>query len=382
MKILFFCWEFPPVGSGIGGYIREMANALLKEGHFVVIVTSKATHLPEREQLGEFCVIYRLYDKNQIGSKKVAENVLEVAAQHHIDWIEVADHLGEGASLLSMAKRPLVVLKSHYNDVIPNLRYGQARWFWQRILIDLACYRDHHRLRRERQSIALADGLLCITQRGLQEIESAGVKKPLKYAIVPNPIQTKGDWINHEGIDPTILFVGRIDFGKGVDFLPAILRRVVKDFPQAQLQLAGGDGYARGVGSIKKWVEKQFIDNSNSVSFLGHISTSLLDEAYRRAWVVVVPSRWDTFPMAVLEAMSRGKAVVASGNGGMPEMLADTSNRIADPESIGFSEAVIEFLEDHNKRREAGRSGLNKAKEVYSPSQIAKDYVNTIRKWL
>jgi glycosyltransferase involved in cell wall biosynthesis len=382
MKILYNCWEFPPVGSGIGVYIQEMAQALMDTGNEVIVVTSKDAHLPETEPFGEKGVIHRLYDRRQIGSRATARDVLAVAERYHVDWIEVADHLGEGAPLLRMSHRPPVIVKCHYNDVIANIRYGQARWWWQRPLIDLACFRDRQRLQRERDSLTLADGLLCITQRMLKELETDQILIPQKFTVIPNPIKKLSGWVNNETTDPTLLFVGRIDFGKGIDFLPKVLRSVIERFPNARLEIAGSDGFARGIGSIRNWVEKKFGELLPHVCFLGHISPSDLDEAYRRAWLVLVPSRWDTFPMVVLEAMVRSKAIVASSQGGMPEMLAGTDNIVADPASTAFVNAVIRLLEDGKSRRDAGTVGCEKALQVYNPAIVAKDYVDTIKGWL
>ncbi len=382
MVILFYCWEFPPVGSGIGAYIQHMSRALMSAGHEVVVVSSRSPHHHEKESLGNNGTIYRIYDYSQVGGKVVAAQVLKIAKRHQADWIEVADHLGEGAALLLMRDRPPVVVKSHYNDVIPRVRYGQARWWWQRILIDLACLRDRQRICRERDSMALANGLLFITRRMLREAQAANLRLPEKIAVIPNPIEALPAWINNEAQNPTMLFVGRIDFGKGVDFLPAILRSVVQRFPSARLEIAGGDGFARGVGSIRRWVKKRFRDLAEHVMFLGHVTPQEINEAYRRAWLVLVPSRWDTFPMAVLEAMARGKAIVASPHGGMPEMLEGTKNIVVHPSENAFAEAVIELLDNNDSRYEAGRSGRDKALQSYDPARIADEYVNTVRQWL
>jgi glycosyltransferase involved in cell wall biosynthesis len=382
MKILYYCWEFPPVGSGIGVYIKEMSQALMDTGHEVIVVTSKDARLPEMEPFGERGSIHRIYDYGQIGSEAAAHDVLALAESYQVDWIEVADHLGEGAALLLRPRRIPVIVKCHYNDVVPNIRYGQARWWWQRPLIDLACFRDRQRLKRERHSLVLADGLLCITRRMLQEIKNAKIPIPQKLYVLPNPIRELSGWVNNEATEPTLLFVGRIDFGKGIDFLPNVLRAVIERFPNARLEIAGNDGFARGIGSIRKWVEKKFGNLLPHVSFLGHISPNDLDQVYRRAWLVLVPSRWDTFPMAVLEAMARSKAIVASHWGGMPEMLAGTGNIIADPSSPAFADAVLDLLTDGKSRGDAGMSGHEKALQNYSPAIVAKEYVDTITGWL
>ena len=175
-----------------------------------------------------------------------------------------------------------------------------------------------------------------------------------------------------------VLMVGRIDFGKGIQYLPRLVRNLVRDFPELKLEIAGQDSYARGIGSLKNWLCQELGDLQNHVSFLGQLDKEALEKAYARAWVVIIPSRWDNFPTVLLEAMSLGKPVVASPHGGMPEMLEDTECQTAEPDSQDFSERVRLYLVDESARRRAGQSMLRKATSVYSPNRIAEEYVKLI----
>jgi len=80
-----------------------------------------------------------------------------------------------------------------------------------------------------------------------------------------------------------------------------------------------------------------------------------------------------------LEAMERAKAIVASGNGGMPEMLAGTKCRVADPREEEFFQAVVEFIEDKSMREKAGKSAQEKVRIKYSPGSVARDYLRILK---
>jgi glycosyltransferase involved in cell wall biosynthesis len=97
--------------------------------------------------------------------------------------------------------------------------------------------------------------------------------------------------------------------------------------------------------------------------------------AYRRAWIVIIPSRWDTFPTVMLEAMSLGKPVVASPHGGMPEMLENTLCRALLPESKAFTQQIELLLSDARRRHEAGESLRRKALAAYAPDRIVSRYL-------
>ncbi len=374
MNFLFHCWEYPPRGSGIGRYVYHMSKALRQAGHFTVVVTSHGDEGPSIERM-ENGVVYYDYRLEDIGKVSVVKRLLQKAKEHHVDWIEGAEHLGETAWLLDHRPRPPVIIKAHYNDVLKCARYSQACYDWQKLMIDLGCLRDRKRLKRERFSLENADILTAASARVLHELELEGLRLPVRRYVVPNPITPIPEWNNKEASEPTLLWVGRIDMGKGIEYLPKLLDELTPKFPDLRLEIIGGDSYARFIGSTKKWLLKKLGKRISHVHFMGSISPDTLEEAYRRAWVVILPSRWDTFPTVVLEAMIRSKAIVASHHGGMPEMLNGTEGMIADPSTPLFSDAISAFLMDPAKRQKAGISVLKKSQCEYNPGKVASDYI-------
>jgi glycosyltransferase involved in cell wall biosynthesis len=374
MKILLHAWEYPPRGSGIGHYIGHMSAALRAAGHFTVIVTSRGDGLPAEENL-ENGVVYRAYDVSEIGTARISGLVLNFARRHAVDWIEGVDHLGESAGLLALRDRPPMMINCRYNDVASALRYAQAFYPWQKLMIALACFRDRARLARERFSIEHADILAAPASRMFVELEREGLSLPARRRVLPKPINLLTAWENSEAPDPVLLQVGRVDIGKGIQYLPDLLREVVREYPGARLEMAGSDSYARGIGSVKDWLIRRFGDLAGHVRFLGQIGPLELDEAYRRAWVVVVPSRWDTSPTCLFEAMIRRKAIVASPHGGMPEILEETGCPVLDPSTPAFREAVLGSIGDRNAREQAGQAGEIRVARCYSPGPVAREYL-------
>ena len=377
MNILFHCWEYPPRGSGIGRYIYHMSSALRKAGCFTVIVTSHGSEGPSEISF-ENGVIYKCYRCEEIEQNRITELVLDRAGKHRIDWIEGVDHLGESAQLLTVKNRPPVVIKAHYNDAVLVARYAQAHYFWQKLLIDIACWRDRRRIERERSSLALADLLIAPSNRFLLEMKKQGIPVANRQAVIPNPITALNQETSKEAEIPTLLLVGRIDIGKGVEYLPALVEGLRRKFSDLVVEIAGGDSYARFLGSTRDWLSRLMGSDRGRIKFLGELDSTALDEAYSRAWVVIVPSNWDTFPTVVLEAMIRGKAIVASPHGGMPEMLAETSCTIADPAGQSFTRAIEFFLADRKLRQAAGKSAQKRACTLYSPDNIAGIYLQLL----
>ncbi len=372
LNILFFNWEYPPNGSGIGRYNEIITAALRRKGNFCVTVTSTASGLPTVEEKDNG-IIYRLCAKEDMGLPEQADKLLEIAARHKADIIEGADHLGHCAVLLRKTSRPPVCVKLHYNDVLHDLRYAQAAYFWQRPLIWLACVRQRQRLAAERFSIEAADFVTAPSKAILAKARAQGLSLPASAATLPNPVELPKFWHNAEAEKPILLMVGRVDFGKGIQYLPNLLRIVRQRFPAAVLEIAGADSSAKGIPSLLLWLTKRI--ESDALKYLGMLNQESLDEAYRRAWIVISPSKWDTFPNSVLEAMARSKAVVASPFGGAQEMLAGTENPVARPDRIEFAEAVCRLLTDCGLRRRAGCQGRSKAERDYAPDKAAESCV-------
>lgn len=376
MRLMFFQWEYPPSGAGIGRYVQNMARALTMEGHQVFVVTSRVRGQPKEEPLGEEGRIYRVFDVAQTGLEPPARIAFEIARRHRVDVIETPDHLGEAAPLLGLPGRPRVVVKAHYNDVVRAARYAQAFYSWQRPLIDLACLRQRSRIARERSSLEQADAIVACSQWMLSALRNEGLQLPARTTVMPNPIPVvRAAEPAEEAVTPTMLLVGRIDIGKGIAHLPALLDGVVARVPNVRLEIAGGDSSARFLGSMEQWLRRRFGTRLDRVRFLGSLDTAGIEAAMRRAWVVIAPSRWDTFPTAVLEAMSLARTIVASPYGGMPEMFEGTGAPIADPASPAFVEQVSDFLFKPERRLAVGEALLNRARTVYAPGKIARDYV-------
>lgn len=375
MKILFLGWEFPPRGGGVGAYMMHMARALVASGHQAIIVTSRMKGCAEEENL-DGVIVYRIYNQSEKGSIPVMQRVVQLAEKHAVDWIEGADHLGECAGLLKMRIRPAIVIKVHGCNAIKVLRDSHVLKPWQKPLIMLSILRQWRTVQAEKFCIQHADLLLTPSWRMACELKRQYQILPKFLSVVPNTVIDSPVGCDSESDRPTLLFVGRIDIGKGIQWLSSILKNLRQK--NICLEIAGSDSYARGIGFLQNWLEQELVGIDVEVRFLGKVSQSRLAEAYQRAWVVILPSRWDNFPTVILEAMQHSKPVVASPYGGMVEMLEGTKSRIALPDSNDFSKGIDAFIVDKKLRREAGLSMRVKLETVYSPKNVATQYIQAV----
>lgn len=379
MRILYHSWEFGPGTGGIGQYLYQIASGVHAFGHEVVVVTGLNGNNIGVEK-NAFGPVHRIYTRDRIGSLQTADETLRLAEKYNIDVIEGTDHLGECATLIGRKHRPKIMIKYHGCQIIKALTSAEVIYPWQRLTIAVALWKIRHQCQVEKRCVEEADAAMMPSEKIRLDLASQGIHFPGLLKLIPNMISSLPEIrdAGEESSTPTLLFVGRIEARKGIQFLPDILRAVNKSFPNAVLEIAGGDQFARGLGSLKKWLQRQFGSLIDRVRFLGALSPEEIDKAYRRSWVLVFPTKWDNFPMAVLEAMAYAKPIVTTFNGGMPEMLAGTGSLIAAPDSREFTENILRLLSDKILRLQIGRACRQRVLDNYMPKQVIPEYLRFI----
>lgn len=378
MKIMFVSAAYPPVYTGISAYTHNMAAALSAVGQEVVVVTSRVEGQPAYEETAAGTIL-RCYGWEELRSDSLARRIVKLAREHRVDLLECADFLGEGGRLLRLQRDFPVCIKAHNSGPVRIGREAEVLYPWQRWMQWAAILRTWDQYREERFSIEHGDILTTPSARLMHELEGQGFSLPKRRFVQPNPIALTGTLPeNREDPAPTILFVGRLAIGKGIGFLPAILAGLSPLFPDIRLVIAGADSYARGLGSLRRWLTRRLGTLARYVEFTGQLGREELRNRFDRAWLVIVPSLWDTFPTVILEAMAEARPVVASVHGGMPEMLHNTLCQTALPGSAEFVQEIVKLLTDRVLRHAAGHSMLEKARKSYAPEVVARQYTSRI----
>lgn len=378
MKILFHSWEYGAGTGGIGQYLYQMGKGLSKYGHEVIIVTGRVPGLASEDEV-DGVKIYRCYDAKDIRSKQLAERTIAIANSHHVNIIEGADHLGECARLIFMPRRPPIMIKYHSCQILNSLTSAEVIYGWQKMTVMVALMRIWRQRLAERVCVERPDLAIAPSQAIFNAYKNQGTKIPDKCSIIPNIfIPSRQQSEARESERPVLLYAGRVQLQKGIHYLPSILRTVLVKHPDAILEIAGGDCYSRGLGSLTQWLKGQFGSLLPHVRFLGSLNAQELDKAYNRAWVFIFPTLWDNFPMVILEAMAKGKAIVTTAHGGMPEMLAGTGSPIENPSMPSFGEAICQLLENKYERDHLGQANWKKVQD-YSPEKIIPQYLEFLK---
>jgi glycosyltransferase involved in cell wall biosynthesis len=151
--------------------------------------------------------------------------------------------------------------------------------------------------------------------------------------------------------EPRLLAVGRLIPIKGFDVLLRAFEKARSEVPQLSLEIAGTGPLERELRSSAP----------RGVTFLGRVSP--VTPAMERAAIVVVPSRGEGFGMVALEASERGRAVIASSAGGLPEIVADGETGIVVPrEDVdALAQAIVELASDLPRAATMGAAARRRA---------------------
>jgi len=167
-----------------------------------------------------------------------------------------------------------------------------------------------------------------------------------------------------------VLAVGRLVEKKGFDVLLAALENA----PGTSLTIVG-DGPERGA------LESAARALGARVTFAGQLGREALDAAYTHADIAVFPSRpaasgdQDGLPVAMLEAMGSGLAVIASDLPGLNEAMVDgvSGVLVAPGDARALAAAVRELTGDPERRRALGGAAASRAAK-YSVESVGAGY--------
>jgi glycosyltransferase involved in cell wall biosynthesis len=161
--------------------------------------------------------------------------------------------------------------------------------------------------------------------------------------VIPNGITVPAETADG-GDPPEVLYAGRLSPEKGIEEL-------VEACTGLNLVVAGD-------GPLRPLVPQT----------LGFLSPDELAERYRRAAVVVCPSRSEGFGVVCAEAMAHGKPVVAAAVGGLKELVSHgRTGLLVEPENPhALRSAIDQLLADAALRRRLGRAARAEVAERFA----------------
>ena len=294
---------------------------------------------------------------------------VDVFARRHDPADPQVVHLADGARLIHLNAGPLSTEKQGVYDFLPDFTlaveaYRRSEgaaydliashyWLSGLVGIDLAAtwrvphvasfhtlaevkrrarpgeQESVHRASSEQLIAARADRTVVWSEHEKRALAEFYGADPSRASVIPPGVDTErfapldqADSRHQLGIDGgrLILYVGRLERLKGLDILMRAVA-ALDDVPDARLMIVGGSSTDPETRRLRALVRDLKIETR--VDFLGAVDQSRLPLYYSAADICVLPSYYESFGLAALEAAACGRPVVASNVGGLPSVVQD-----------------------------------------------------------
>ncbi|KAF0961606.1 MULTISPECIES: glycosyltransferase family 4 protein [unclassified Rhodococcus (in: high G+C Gram-positive bacteria)] len=358
MKILIVSWEYPPVVvGGLGRHVHHLATELAAAGHEVVVLSRRpsgtdasthptVTHIedgvlvvavaedPAHFVFGEDMLAWTLAMGHAMVRAGVALHKPGVGEGWHPDVVHAHDWL---------VAHPAIALAEFYDvPLVSTLHATEAGRHsgWVSGRINRQVHSVEWWLANE------SDALITCSASMQDEVTALYGPQLPPITVIRNGIDLT-TWSFRERAPrsgpPKLLFVGRLEYEKGVQDAIAALPRIRRSHPGTTLSVAGE-------GTQFTWLYQQARIHrvARAVNFLGNLDHIELLGWLHGADAIVLPSRYEPFGIIALEAAASGTPLVASTAGGLGEAVVDgeTGMSFQPGDVTGLTSAVREVLDD------------------------------------
>jgi glycogen(starch) synthase len=367
VKVLIVSWEYPPVViGGLGRHVYQLATALAADGHDVVVLsrrqagTDPSTH-PSTDELSEGVrVLAAAQDPHEFdfgtdmmawtlamghsmiraglsieargsqraGSKNSAKRLWRPDVVHAHDWL---------------VAHPAIALAEFYDvPMVSTMHATEAGRHsgWVSGVISRQVHAVESWLARESDSLiacsaSMRDEITELFGPGLAEIRV--IRNGIDAARWPFARRRPRSG------PPELLFIGRLEYEKGVHDAIAALPRIRRTHPGTTLTIAGD-------GTQQDWLitEARRHRVLKATTFVGRVDHVDLLGLLHRVDAAVLPSHYEPFGIVGLEAAAAGAPLVTSTAGGLGEAVisGQTGMSCAPRDVAGLAAAVRVVLDD------------------------------------
>ena len=381
-------WSFPKDQGGVAMYNNYLYKSLNEEFNFNLITSGNFYEDDAGIKVIDYSLNYSLLQKvfkfsnftknglRSLNDWRVSNAIARQLRTINTDFIEFMDIHSEGYNYIkenrSLKSRPIINIRSHtpwglFRQSYSSIeRKGVDAW-WAK--------------KREKYCFNNCDTITTPSNDLKSQIIDLYDIPSSKITVLPNIIDT-----NHfipisrkDNLDEqfVILHVGRFERAKGVITLIKAFIEFSKTINnKCKLINVGkprGEAYNECIKLLK---EANLI---NQVLFSGFVSYDDLPKYYTMADLVIVPSEiYESFSYTVAQAMSCGKAVIASNIGGIPETLNySAAGLVFKPgDSSSLTNKIRELYNDKKLRENLGLKGREIAVNNFSILNQKQNYTN------
>lgn len=390
MRVCLISREYPPDTGwgGIATFTRHLAKGLYELGHEVVVISLAegsakvvdddgiTVHRVEPfvvpGDLGAvaMCMPYSRYVLKTTAA--LWQKFFQLHEQQPFDVVDTPELLAEGIYPAVTRIAPLVIrLYTPHSKFIAEQLHNVTANFDHQFVAML-----------ERIAMLSADALTSPSE-DLADFVAEDLSYPREaIRLIHNPIDPEafspdGPKALEECDGLRVLFVGRLEERKGINYLAHAIPGILQACPTTEFVIIGADtnnandGQRSVLADIKDYLGRHKV--LHRVKFIPRVPLHELASYYRSADVCVVPSVYDNSPYTCLEAMACGRPVVGTSGGGTKEYVLDGECGIIVPprDTEALKEAIVTLLGDARMRNRMSENARKRVLAKFSRKQIA-----------
>jgi glycosyltransferase involved in cell wall biosynthesis len=388
LDICLISYEFPPVFGGEGMYTYGLAKALSRLGHNITVITTDigSEITVEEEDFGivRISPIKKPFLKMLSFNIRSSKKIKEISKHQNVDICHyTTDYanfsLYPGVSTIATLHHPFAEERRACKRVSNNIEYLRYLFRYKIPFLELL----------ERKTCNKANKRIAVSRYVAESIIKEYHLQSNDVVVIPNAVNTdlfnpgvahiKAKELFFRDSQKKILFVGRLEYHKGIFYLIKAFSMLKKDIPKAKLVIVGE-------GKLKNGI-KSFIDAlnlENSVKILGGVESEYLPSIYAASDLFVLPSIMEGFGIVLLEAMATGKPCVTTMVGGIEDVVIDGKTGIIVPpaDTVSLYHAMKTILVNDDLAKKLGMAGRKRVKENFTWDIVAKRTVDVYKEML
>lgn len=361
--------------GGAQQVVCQLAEAQHKKGHMVEVMCGEQGRLVCELQKAGVPVRFNRHLQRSLSCKDIRAAVdLWKVCSERFDLIHAhSSKAGVFARLIGWLRGIPVCFTVHGFGVSPNhprwkqgLYFGVERWLaWLTDALVFVSNADEARARAQgwldkaKYSTVIFNGV----RSSKKEIPDLGETMPWK-----NMSRKKF------GIPCDAYVIGnlaRVVWVKNPEFWQAVAKRFLEEDQEGYFIWFGGEDDPSLHGVTNRSCEGR-------ICFWGE--TENIDLAFQGIDVLFLSSRSEGMPLAVLEGMSRKKAILAPALPGLSEMLEGECGLTYSPENVEQAVATLHRLKNRAERQRLGQNGYAKYLQVYTEERMVHDYMEVYQR--
>jgi glycosyltransferase involved in cell wall biosynthesis len=373
-------WPGTVTANGIASATAQLAIGLHTIGHEVTTVALHAdaptSHprvvlAPDSGMTLFQRLLYR-FDPDQAIRQRVVGRLVAAARlaidRHGVEVLMMEESFGWAAAVRRQLSIPVIVTlhgphwlhRSRPGSPQPGLEARKEAW--------------------EAAGLRAIDGIISPSRDVLDRTRAEWGLPEVPMTVIGNPVNV-GQAVTPaaDGDEPHLLFVGRFDRIKGGDLLLEAFADIAARHATCRLTLVGPDnGVAQPDGTTRHLAEALAAlppATRDRIEVLGHRDRDEIAGIRCHHPITLITSRYETFGVALVEAMAAGSAVVSTRVGGCAEILVDgKTGLLVPPENpSAIADACLRLLGDSEFRRRLGSTARADAAARFSPEGVARE---------